>query len=311
MILSDKWKILADDQNLCGEGPLWDIAQGVLYWTDAVGHRFYGFDPRLQQVTALLDGWEISGFALNQDRGFVVVNSAGIWLWDGSHSRTLLSHEVDGFQCHMNDCIADPCGRLLAGSQFYDSNRSDYPLGHLMRVDHDGSVHLLDDGIRLANGLGFSPDGRTLYFADSAARTIFTYEYELTSGRARGKRIFVQTPIEDGLPDGLTVDAEGFIWCAQWFGSSVIRYDPDGVVERRIPVPAKQVSSLAFGGPDLCDLFVTTAQLNDSLPLAPPNYDPHSGNIGGQLFVGNFGIAGKEEFRCDIRPGPIECVVRS
>jgi sugar lactone lactonase YvrE len=175
-----------------------------------------------------------------------------------------------GFQRRMNDCIADPCGRLLAGLQFYDSNRSDYPSGYLMRVDQGSSVHLLDDEIRLANGLGFSPDGRTLYFADSAARTIFAYQYDLSSGSACGKRVFAQTAIEDGLPDGLTADAEGFIWCAQWFIRS-------------------------FGGPDLCDLFVTAAQLNDSLPLAPANYDPYAGNIGGQLFVGNFGIAGKSE----------------
>jgi D-xylonolactonase len=199
----------------------------------------------------------------------------------------------------MNDCIADPQGRLLAGSCFYETS-GDYPLGQLMRVDHDGTVQILDDGIHLANGLGFSPDQGTLYFSDSAERVIYAYEYDGESGAVQRKRPFVRVPLDEGLPDGLTVDAEGFVWSAQWFGSCLVRYDPDGRVERRVAVPAKQTSSVAFGGPELTDMFVTSAKLSDSLPLAPPAYDPGHGYIGGKLFQANLGIAGKPEFRCRI-----------
>jgi len=294
-------RIVANYGDLCGEGPLWDRGSEILYWTDAVGQRFHSFAPRKDRYTQLASNFEVCGFAFQEEGGFVVVNGSGIWLWDGSGPATSLAREVDGHPCRMNDCIADPQGRLLAGSQFYSSESTDYPLGHLMRVDTDGSLHLLDDGICLANGLGFSPNERILYFADSAARVIYAYDYDPASGQVSRKRIFARTSVEEGLPDGLTVDAEGFVWCAQWFGSCVVRYDPDGRVERRIPVPAKQVSSLAFGGSDLCDLYVTSAALSDSLPLAPLAYNPSCGNVGGQLFVANFGIPGKEEYRCAIR----------
>jgi sugar lactone lactonase YvrE len=290
---------IADYQNLCGEGPLWDSTRNLLYWTDLSGHRFYHYDWAQKRSTILRTGLEICGFAFNEPSGFVFVNSGGIWSWNGEGEPVLLGSEADGFACRMNDCIADPHGRLLAGSCFFEP-AGDYPLGHLMRVDHDGSVKILDDGIRLANGLGFSPDQGTLYFSDSAERVIYSYDYNAERGEVQRKRPFVRVPLEEGLPDGLTVDAEGFVWSAQWFGSCLVRYDPDGHVERRLPVPAKQTSSLAFGGPDLTDVFVTSANLSDALALAPPGYDPCQGYIGGKLFLGNFGIAGKPEFRCRI-----------
>ena len=109
-------------------------------------------------------------------------------------------------------------------------------------------------GILLTNGLGFSPDESTLYHVDSAARTIYAYDYSRANGALRNRRAVVRVPVEEGVPDGLTVDAEGCIWCAHWFGGSIIRYRPDGSLERQISVPAPQTSCLAFGGPDLTDI---------------------------------------------------------
>jgi sugar lactone lactonase YvrE len=237
----------------------------------------------------------------NEPGGFVTVNTKGIWSWDGEHEPALLASEVGGYPCKMNDCIAAPQGRLLAGSCLYELT-GDYPLGHLMRVDQDGSAHILDDGIHLANGLGFSPDTRTLYFADSEERVIYAYDYDPDLGTVQRKRPFVRVGSNEGLPDGLTVDGEGFVWSAQWFSACIVRYDPDGKVERRIPVPAKQSSSLAFGGPELTSVFVTSAGLSDALPLALPGYDAEQGYIGGKLFLAELGIVGKPEFRCRIQP---------
>ena len=200
----------------------------------------------------------------------------------------------------MNDCIADPQGRLFAGSLFYDPADDNYPLGHLIRVDTDGSAKIVDDGIRLANGLGFSPDLKTLYFVDSVERVIFAYDYNVESGGIRNRREFVRVPRDSGLPDGLTVDAAGFVWCAHWFGGRVVRYDPDGKIERIIPVPAKQVSSIAFGGPEFTDIFITSAALSDSLTLAPMDYDPGVGYIGGSLFHTNLDIPGRPEYSARI-----------
>jgi D-xylonolactonase len=291
---------IADYNDLCGENPLWDAVGQRLFWTDMTGKRFYSYDWKTRTSSILKQELEICGAAFNEPHGWVVVNSGGIWLWDGAERMDLLANEVDGERCNMNDCIADPQGRLFAGSWFYDPNREDYPLGHLIRIDRDGSAKIVDEGIHLANGLGFSPDLRTLYFADSIARLIFAYDYSPETGEIGNRREFVQVPRDSGLPDGLTVDAAGYIWCAHWFGSCVVRYDPDGKIERTVSVPAKQTSSIAFGGPDLTDIFITSAALSDSLPLAPPGYDPESGYIGGSLYHTNLGIQGRPEYRAHI-----------
>ena len=158
----------------------------------------------------------------------------------------------------------------------------------------------LDEGIHLANGLGFSPDGKILYFTDSVARTIYAYEYDANSGTTRRRRVFVQVPATSGLPDGLTVDSEGYVWSAEWYGQCVTRYDPDGRIERRIEMPAKQTSSVAFGGVDLTDIFITSASRSEPMPVMPPSYDPNSGYFGGALYHINLGIPGRAEHSANI-----------
>jgi D-xylonolactonase len=199
----------------------------------------------------------------------------------------------------MNDCIADPQGRLLSGSLFYDPN-AEYPLGKLMRVDTDGQVSILDDGIHLANGLAFSPDYRTLYFTDSVARRIYAYDYNPLTGDTRNRRVLVQVREDEGLPDGLTVDAEGFLWSAQWYGSCVARYDPDGRFVRRLATPAKQTSCLAFGGPDFTDLYITSAARSEPMPVMPPGYEPNSGFFGGPLYHLASDVRGRPESKARI-----------
>jgi D-xylonolactonase len=264
------------------------------------GQKFYCFDWTTRRHRAVKESLEICGFAFNTSGGFVVTNSSGVWLWDGAGEPRLVAEQADGGKCQLNDCIADPSGRLLAGSYFYDPSR-EYPLGCLISVETNGQARVVDEGIHLANGLGFSPDSTTLYFADSVARVIYAYAYDVTSGTPTNRRVFVKVPSTSGLPDGLTVDAEGFVWSAEWYGSCVVRYDPEGKVERRIETPAKQTSSLAFGGPDLTDIFITSAGKSEPMPVMPPGYDPSSGNFGGALYHMNLGIRGKREFLANIR----------
>jgi D-xylonolactonase len=155
--------------------------------------------------------------------------------------------------------------------------------GKLFHVAPDGAVKIVDDRIELANGLGFSPDGRTLYFADSAARTIWAYDVNPRVASLSKKRVFVRVGDDEGIPDGLTVDAAGYVYSAQWYGGQVIRYDPDGTVERRIEMPVTQVSSVALGGPDFCDLYITTAGEHWNSPLAPGGYS-YDADAGGGLY---------------------------
>jgi D-xylonolactonase len=229
----------------------------------------------------------------------VITNSSGFWLWEGEGQPRLIARDADGHACLLNDCIADPAGRVLAGSKFYDPH-TEYPLAALIALDKNRKARVLDEGFHLSNGLGFSPDCKTLYFTDSVARTIYAYDYDAARGAAKHRRVFVKVPVTSGLPDGLTVDAQGFVWSAEWYGSCIVRYDPDGHVERRIETPAKQTSALAFGGPDLADIFVTSAGKSEPMPIMPPGYDPHSGCIGGALYHINLGIPGKNEFLSEI-----------
>jgi len=287
---------IADYGDLCGESPLWDARAEALYWTDITGRRVYRYLWSKKRHELLQSGTEVAGLALLDSGGFVVTNSNGIWLWDGKEEWQLVADSAEGKKCVLNDCVADPQGRLFTGSCFFEPN-DNYERGCLFRVDTDGSVHVVDEGILLSNGLGFSPDESTLYYADSAARRIYAYDYRRSDGSVGNRRILAQVPKEEGVPDGLTVDVDGFIWCAQWFGAGVVRYRPDGTVERRVHVPALQTSSLMFGGPDLNEVFVTSAGQREAETLAPSGYDPSSMLVGGPLFHLRTNIRGKEEYR--------------
>jgi sugar lactone lactonase YvrE len=297
-------EIIADYNDLCGECPVWDGLQQQLYWTDCVGLRFYRYDWRTHRHEIVQQGLEINGFVLNDPNGFIVTNNSGIWSWEIAGEPRLIADHVDGKRCPMNDCTSDPAGRLIAGSWFYDPN-NDFPSGDLIQVETDGTARVLDEGFKLANGLDFSPDGRTLYFADSAERRIYAYDYDVATGTPKNRRVFVDIPIERGMPDGLAVDSEGFVWSAEWYGSQVVRYDPDGKLERSIFTPAKQTSSLAFGGPDLTSIFITSASRSEAMPIMPHGYDPLNGNFGGALYRVISEVAGKQSLRTKIQ-SPLE-----
>jgi len=298
-------EIIADNGDLCGECPVWDASAACLYWTDLSSQRFYRYDRSTGRHAVVAAGFQISGFRRNRAGGFVVTNSEGVWLWDGAASRVRICAEVGGAPCQLNDCIADSRGRLLTGTQFYDP-AGGYALGKLIVVETGGAARVLDEGFHLANGLGFSPDARTLYFTDSIARRIYAYDYDAETATAGNRRLLIQVPFEEGLPDGLAVDAEGFLWSAQWYGGCVVRYDPDGAVERRIAIPAKQTSSAAFGGVDLDELYITSAGHSEITDVMPPGYDPHTGYFGGALFRIRAGVRGKPEFIADIRASAME-----
>jgi len=293
-------EVVADFGDLCGECPVWDQSSSVLYWTDCVGRQFYRYRHSTQTCDVLKTGLEINGFRLNQAGGFVITNNSGIWLWDGSGEPLLIASEIENAKCQMNDCTADPAGRLYSGSCFYDPG-GPYKRGKLMRVDVDGSGHVLDEGFELANGLGFSPQYDTLYFTDSAARRIYAYDYDQHSGDVRNRRVLVQVPADEGLPDGLAVDAEGYIWSAQWYGSCVARYDPDGKRERRIETPAKQTSCATFGGEEMNTLFITSAGRSEPMPVMPPGYDHQAGYFGGALYRKSVPFRGMAQNQTAIR----------
>ncbi len=295
-------EIVADDGNLCGEGPLWDASEQALYWTDITGNRFYRYQWRERRREMLSDGFQVGGFCRQHDGGFVVTNSAGIWLWRPGERALLLAGQAEGQECVMNDCAADARGRVYSGSWHLDEKGHSAP-SFLFRVDTDGSVHIADEGICFSNGLAFAPETATLYFADTVARCIYAYDWRAQDGALSRRRVFARMDRSEGIPDGLAVDAEGFVWCAHWFGGCLSRFDPDGRRERRIDLPAAQTSSLCFGGPDLDEIYVTSAARSNAEILAPKGYDPRRVFLGGPLYRLREGIRGRLKYSSNIAPG--------
>ncbi len=293
-------EVVAEDHNLCGEAPIWDGARQRLIWADISSSRVYQLFPASREKQIISRNLMVAGIALNRDGALIFAGSTGLHHWNAQDDHQVIVANHAGESLFFNDIIADSAGRLYAGTVYWGA-RGMEKTGKLYRIDPDGSVQIVADGIEMSNGLGFSPDNTTLYYADTSARRIFAYDVDLRTGALSRKRTLVQVPSDEGIPDGLTVDSQGFVWSAQWYGSQVVRYDPDGKVERRIAMPVKQVSSVAFGGKDFSDLYVTSAAESWPSPLAPPGYDFQAPNIGGSLYRVRLEIQGRPEHQANLR----------
>ena len=288
-------EILADDGNLCGEAPIWDVAQKRIVWTDIDSSLVYEIDAAGNKST-ISTGLMVNGIGLNHDGRLVFSGPDGLHIWSGQDDYETVFSVHDGEAVPFNDMIVGPRGSVYAGSIYWGENGMEKE-GGLLHIDVDGSASVVAEGIILANGIGFSPDNRTLYFTDCGDRKIYAFDVDAESGDLSNQRVFVTVPGDEGIPDGMTVDSEGFVWSAQWFGEQVVRYDPDGAVERRIKMPSKQISCVAFGGPDLTDLYISSASQNFESDLAPPGYDYSVPNIGGPLYRLKVEVQGKLEHR--------------
>lgn len=300
-------EIIAQDNNLCGEAPIWDGRCGCLYWADIDGSLVFCLDTRTGEKSVLSRGLSVSGIALNRGPGLVFAGATGLHFREPSapaeggpaagQYRTLLT-DYQGEALWFNDIIADPRGRIYAGTFYWGPNGME-KLGRLYLIGPDGSIRVVDEGIEASNGLAFSPDDRTLYFTDTIARRIYAYDVDAATGDLRNRRTLVQVSTDEGIPDGLTVDSEGFLWSAQWYGGQVVRYDPEGRIAGRIRMPVLQVSSAMFAGPDLTDLYITTAAASWKSSYAPPGYDFDAPNIGGSLYRVRLDVRGRPEHLAD------------
>ena len=299
--MTDRLEVIADDGNLVGEGPIWDGERNRLLWTDISSSLVYQIDAGGNK-SIINRGLVVNGIGLNGDGRLVFSGADGLFLWSGEGEYRNIASEHEGEALSFNDMIVGPQGRVYAGTMYWGDDGKEKD-GKLYLFDAGGGVEVVAEGIELSNGLGFSPDEGTLYYSDSAARRIYAFDVDAGTGRLENRRVFVQVPRDEGIPDGMTVDAEGFVWSAQWYGEQVVRYDPDGRVERRLPMPVKQVSAVAFGGPDLDELYITSAGESWPSDAAPPGYDSAAPNIGGPLYRLRVDVRGKPEFRAAFEQG--------
>lgn len=289
-------EVVAANGDRCGESPIWDGERGRLLWTDIEGGRVCQHVPATGETSVISEGISVAGIALARGGALLFGGGDGLALWRGPDDVSPLAAEHDGVALTINDILVDARGRVYAGTLYWNAAGEMERHGALYLIDGRGAPRVVDEGIELANGLGLSGDGRTLYFADSAARAIYAYDVDPDSGTLAGRRLFVRVPGDEGIPDGLTVDAEDHVWSAQWYGGQVVRYDPDGRVERRIPLPVTQVSSVGFGGADLADLYITSAADPWPSRLAPPGWNP-AADTGGSLYRIRPGVQGRPEHR--------------
>jgi len=290
---------LAAENALVGEGPVWDIESQSLYWVDIQGGRFWNFDPSTGANTLMHEGYNVAGVTRNTRGGLTVGTWEGVQLWNSDDDFVWLHRgEIDGRPIKLNDLTVGPDGSLYGGSGHLDSCT-------LFRFKPDGTVEIIDDGIELCNGMGFSPDLRTFYSTDTPKHEIYKWDHNLVTGEISNKKVFATIPVDWGIPDGMTVDAEGFVWSAIWYGGMVVRFDPDGKEERRVEFPAAQTSSAMFGGKDLNELYVTTATSGTGDPELT-GWEPRGFKLdsyrGGDLYRVKLDIQGKPEFITDFGP---------
>ena len=281
-------ELVADYECVVGEGPVWHPDEERLYWVDIPNGRLLRYDPATGDHGVAHETDVIGGLTLQEDGSFLLFEDAGrIERLDGGETETVVEEIPAERDTRFNDVIADPGGRVFCGTMPGEDH-----LGRLYRLDTDGSLTTLVEGVDIANGMGFTHDRRRMYFTESNAFRIYRYAYDEATGELADRETFVDVSGEAGIPDGMTVDAEGHVWSARWDGGCVVRYDPDGREVRRVDLPARKVSSVAFGGPDYDELYVTTALGED-----PGASREAEGDGAGALFRLDPGVRGRPEFR--------------
>lgn len=266
------------------ESPIWDERTGVLRWIDLNRGLVHGYDAAAGQLPVLELGQHV-GFVVPSGEDQLLAGVRDGFALVGLDGTMELRREVERErpQLRMNDGKADPAGRVWAGTMGIDDPG---PEGSLYRLDRDWSASAFLTDLSIPNGIGWSPDGTTMYFTDTTWGRIDAFDYEPATGTASAQRSFAEIPGAAGQPDGLTVDEEGCVWVALWYGSAVHRYTPDGELDTIVGVPALQATSCVFGGPGRRDLFITSANLR----LRPGELEEHPRS--GRVFTCRPGVAG-------------------
>lgn len=283
-------QLCVDAHALVGEGPIWDSEKGVLYWVDIMSSRLYAYDPATGANRAFDVGQHVGTVVPRASGGVMLAVRDGFAAYDPATEELTRIHDPEADQPNnrFNDGKCDPAGRFWAGTMAYADQSTQ---GALYRMDADLSVHKMLDNIGISNGITWSLDHSTMYYIDSIRYSVRAFDYDVTSGAIANERVIIRVPEAFGLPDGMTIDAEGMLWVAHFGGGCVRRWHPDtGDVLQTIDLPATQITACAFGGAKLDTLYITSAALN--LDDAALRAQPQAGG----LFSVQPGVRGVETF---------------
>jgi L-arabinonolactonase len=261
--MSVRIECIVECQNHLGESPIWDVEDGMLYWVDGTGPRVGNPSIwRLNPRTGKVDNWstkqDIGAMVLRKDGGALLAMDDGFYFFDfdkGGEPELIMKIEDDQPRSRLNDGKVDRRGRLYAGGM---DDKEELKICGLWRLDPDLTATKIDDGIICSNGPCWSPDDKTFYFADTFQEEMWAYDFDIETGTVSNKRLFATSKDLPGLYDGSTVDSEGCLWNAMVVGGELIRYTPDGEIERQIGMPVRNVTSVNWGGPDMDILYVTS-----------------------------------------------------
>jgi sugar lactone lactonase YvrE len=256
----ERWtaELILDAQAELGESPVWDAERRLLLWVDIPAGVVHELDPRTGEDHASRIGQLVGAVAPRRSGGLVLAIADGFAILEHSSGpRMLAPVELERNDHRMNDGSCDSGGRFWAGTMHVDFAPGE---GSLYRLEPDGRVVRLLEGVTISNGIGWSPDDTLMYYVDSPTQRIDAFDFDAETGAIANRRPVVRIPEEEGMPDGLAVDVDGYIWVALWNGWCVRRYSPTGELAGIVEVPVARVTSCAFGGARLNELYITTAR---------------------------------------------------
>jgi sugar lactone lactonase YvrE len=277
-------ELALDVQAELGEGPIWDERSQELYFVDITGQRVHAFAPESRAHRSFPTNGPVGAVVLREDGGLVLAGADGFFFAgpDGTGLERFGAFRIDSVTVRFNDGKVSPGGHFLAGTM---DHHEELTVGSLYILKADAGVSVLLDPVSISNGLAWDADGTTFYYIDTPTHRIDAFSFDQETGQLSNRRVVAE--ITDASPDGMAIDAEGYLWVACWDGARVDRIDPaDGRRVATVRVPTSHVSSVAFGGPSLEDLYITTARHN--LTPAQLAAEPHAGD----LFVAPSGVLG-------------------
>lgn len=283
--------VVLDAHAEVGEGPTWDARRQRLWWVDIPQGAIHMFDPFSGTDHVSYAGQPVGAAVVRQLGGLLLAVRDGFAVFQHGQVEIVAEVEAEHVENRMNDGKVGPDGTFWAGTMALDSAPG---AGALYRLHADHRVDTVLRGLTIPNGIDWSPDGQTMYFIDSGQGSVTAFSYDQQNGAISDPTTLLTIPAEEGLPDGMTVDAAGYLWVAVWGGAVVRRYAPDGTLAASVTLPISQVTSCAFGGPNLQDLYITTASAG--LSLAQRAEQPQAG----ALFRVRPGVVGRPPHPCRV-----------
>lgn len=274
-IYQDTPSVLIDYQSENAENPLWHRDQQCLYWTDIPAGKMFRYNPQTNTYSQIYAGEPVGGFTIQTDGKLLLFKTKGtVEIWDEGKTTTVVAEIPAARNSRFNDAIADPEGRVYSGTMAIANAE-----GKLYRFDLDGSYQVVAENFLIPNGMGFDAEYKYLYVTDSERRTIYRFDYDRQTGNLSNQQPYIVVPENQGEPDGLTIDAAGYIWSARWDGNHVYRYNPEGQEVLRIKLPVRKVSCITFGGENYDRLFISTARGSEITNTSDRNSETAAGNI--------------------------------